>query len=87
MEDSEVTDTTVENKETEDILVIPTSKRSDGVVKDPNFAVVCSFIKLFGPLLRFQELSIDTIEHFFDSTTTEGIVNISCHFLVVLYPF
>ena len=71
---SEVTDTVAENKETEDTLVIPTSKRSDRIVKDPNFAIVCSFIKIFGPLLRFQELSIETIEHFFD-TPTEGIIN------------
>lgn len=60
-----------DNKDTEEIL-LPTSKNSGGITKDPNFAVVCSFIKIFGPLLHFKELSIETLQQFFDSPT-QGI--------------
>ena len=68
----------MDNKEIEKIT-LPISKRCKGIVKDPNFAVVCSFIQIFGPILRFQELSIDTIEHFFDSTPSQGTT--FCSFL------
>ena len=61
-------------KEAEEI-VLPTSKSCKGITKDPNFAVVCSFIKIFGPLLHFKELSIETLQQFFDSPT-QGIVKI-----------
>ena len=61
-------------KEAEEI-VLPTSKSCKGIIKDPNFAVVCSFIKIFGPLLHFKELSIETLQQFFDSPT-QGIVKI-----------
>jgi hypothetical protein len=60
-----------DNKEIKEI-VLPTSKHCKGITKDPNFAVVCSFIKIFGPLLHFKELSIETLQHFFD-TPTQGI--------------
>ena len=60
-------------KEAEEI-VLPTSKSCKGIIKDPNFAVVCSFIKIFGPLLHFKELSIETLQQFFDCPT-QGIVN------------
>lgn len=60
------------DKETEEII-IPISKNSKGIIKDPNFAVVCSFIQVFGPLLHFKELSIETLQQFFD-TPTQGIL-------------
>ena len=66
IEDANETDV----KETEEI-VLPSSKKSKGIIKDPNFAVVCSFIEIFGPLLHFKELSIDTLQQFFD-TPTQG---------------
>lgn len=68
-------ETVTENKEIEEIL-LPSSKCSKGITKDPNFAVVCSFINIFGPLLHFKELSIETLQQFFD-TPTRGIINIS----------
>ena len=65
----------IDNKETEEI-VVPNSKSCKGIIKDPNFAVVCSFIKIFGPLLHFKELSIDTLQQFFDTPTRGIILNI-----------
>ncbi len=70
--DLKINDTNdTENKESEEI-VLPASKSCKGIIKDPNFAVVCSFIKIFGPLLHFKELSIETLQQFFD-TPTRGI--------------
>ena len=66
-----------DNKETEEI-VLPTSKSCKGISKDPNFAVVCSFIEIFGPLLHFKELSIETLQQFFD-TPTQGIYSFFNH--------
>ena len=71
MNSNDTNETVADNKETEEIL-LPTSKNNAGITKDPNFAVVCSFIKIFGPLLHFKELSIETLQHFFD-TPTQGI--------------
>lgn len=63
-----------ENKESsENEIIVPSSKSSQGIVKDPNFAVVCSFIKIFGPMLHFKELSIATLQQFFDNPS-EGNV-------------
>lgn len=81
-ENGEINDSGTDNKEVEENIVLPASKRSKEVVKDPNFAVVCSFIKIFGPLLRFQELSIETIEHFFDTPTKGNNGDSSYLFLV-----
>ncbi|XP_028401602.1 remodeling and spacing factor 1-like [Dendronephthya gigantea] len=72
-----------DNKDAEEIL-LPTSKRSRGITKDPNFAVVCSFIKIFGPLLHFKELSIETLQQFFDSPTQDNQEDIQALFIKLL---
>jgi len=44
------------------------SKLTSGVQKDPNFAVICSFLTKYGTLLGLSDVSFDQLEKWIEDT-------------------